>query len=160
MCPLCEPCMEQAALCCSLFICVYNTEISVFWVLGIYTTLHLQSLFSSYHSKGGNGLSCIYEHFCLFWKLFLYSPVVFPTIWRFFFLFVCFLCWDSQFPKILFLPVERKLMLHMKGVGKSCQSKLVQKVLAVMLPSKHTAESLWGTSVLQVAEFITNRSSS
>lgn len=88
MCPLCEPCVEQAALCCSLFIYVYNTEISVFWVLGIYTTLYLQSLFSSYHSKGGNELSCIYEHFCFFWELFSSPPIVSPVIWRLFFLFL------------------------------------------------------------------------
>lgn len=45
-----------------------------------------------------------------------------------------------------------------EGSQKSCQSKLVQKVLAVMLRGKHGAARLSGTSVLQVAEFIANRS--
>lgn len=45
-----------------------------------------------------------------------------------------------------------------EGNRKSCQSKLVQKVLAVMLHSKHTV-NLLGTSALQVAELMANRSS-
>lgn len=65
----------------------------MFRVLGIYTILHLQSvgtcwlnlfmsLFSSYCREGKSELSCVYEHFCLFWKLFSSHPVVSPTVWR------------------------------------------------------------------------------
>lgn len=157
LCPLGEPCVEQAALCCSLFIYVYNTGISVFWVLGTYTTLHLQSLFLLTITKERESCPAFMNTSVCFENYF-HLPQLFPLQFKDWFFF-CSLCWDIQFPEVLFLSLERKLVLHMKGIGKSCQSKLVQKVLAVMLHSKHTVESLWGTSVLQVAEFIANTSS-
>lgn len=144
-----------AALC--LFMCIIQK--SVWFESWGPIPPSIFSHFYSYHSKIESELSCIYEHFRLFWKLFSSPPVVSSTIWRLFFC-CCSLCWDIQFLGVLFLSFERKFVLHMKGIGKkSCQSKLVQKVLAVMPHSKHTAESLWGTSVFQVAEFTANRSS-
>lgn len=116
MCPLCEPCVEQAALCCSLFIYVCDTGISVFWVLGTCTTLQLQSLFLLTMAK--ERVSCpafMNTSVCL--KTIFISPSCFPYNLKI--IFFCFLCWDIWFPEVLFLSVGRKLVLHMKGIEKN-----------------------------------------
>lgn len=87
MCPLCEPCVQQAALCCSLFIYVYNTEISVFWVLGTSTTLHLQSLFLLTIAK--ERASCpAFMNTSVCFENYFYLPQLFPLQFEdYFFLF-------------------------------------------------------------------------
>lgn len=93
--------------------------------------------FSSYHGKRESELSCIYEHFCLFENYF-HFPQLFPLQFEdYIFLFPLLGYLVSRSP---FSFSWKKTRVTYEGDRK--KSKLVQKVLAVMLHSEYSAESL------------------